>query len=89
MAFYPSIPQTDQQLAFTPNGLGGFFYDGKGSWQGATISQTRAFRAIVDGKTLPHNREMKKDADADDLRLWLWYSLSLILFLIYNCIGII
>ena len=87
MAFCSSTSQTDQQLAFTPNGLGGFFYDGKGSWQGATISQTRAFRAIVDEKTLPHNSKMKKDAD--DPRLWLWHSLSLILFLIHNCIGII
>lgn len=44
-------------------GLGGFCFDGRGDWPTATISQSRAFRAVVEGKTLPQNRKMTKNSD--------------------------
>ncbi len=44
-------------------GLGGFFFDGKSDWQTASVIQTRAFRRVVSGKTLPLNRRMAKNLD--------------------------
>ena len=44
-------------------GLGSFFFDGKGDWQTASVIQTRAFRTVVSGKTLPPKRGMAKNPD--------------------------
>ena len=44
-------------------GIGGFFFDGKGKWQTASVIQTGAFQAVVSGKTLPLNRRMAKNLD--------------------------
>ncbi len=43
--------------------LGGFFFDGKGDWQTASVIQTRAFQAVISGKTLPPKRRMAKNPD--------------------------
>lgn len=42
-------------------GLGGFYFDEKGSWDINKIDQSRAFCALVKGKDLPANRKLLKD----------------------------
>ncbi len=44
-------------------GLGGFYFDGTQPWEQAYISQLQTCCAIVQGKTLPANRKMKKNPD--------------------------
>lgn len=44
-------------------GLGGFYFEGREDWKHVSISQARAFRAIVNGKPLSPNRKMRKDPD--------------------------
>lgn len=44
-------------------GLGGFFFEGKSDWPVAKIHQANAFRAIMDGKSLPSNKKMAKNPD--------------------------
>lgn len=42
-------------------GLGGFYFKGSEPWTKAKIFQENAFQAIVQGKSLPVNRKMKKN----------------------------
>lgn len=44
-------------------GLGGFCFNGKSDWPAVTISQSSAFQAVVNGKTLSPNRKMAKNPD--------------------------
>lgn len=44
-------------------GLGGFYFKGRQTWEQVKVTQSDAFCAVVQGKTLPANRKMKKNPD--------------------------
>ncbi len=44
-------------------GLGGFYFEGRPAWEQVKINQSDAFCAIVQEKSLPANRKMKKNPD--------------------------
>lgn len=50
-------------------GLGDFCFDSKNDRPIATISQSRAFRAMVEGKTLPQNRKMSNNSDDSSINV--------------------
>ncbi len=43
--------------------LGGFCFEGRQAWEQMKVNQSDAFCAIVQGKSLPANRKMKKNPD--------------------------
>ncbi len=44
-------------------GLGGFFFEGRQAWEQVKVNQSDAFCVIVQGKSLPANRKIKKNPD--------------------------
>ena len=42
-------------------GLGGFHFEGRQAWEQVKVNQSGAFCAILQGKSLPPNRKMKKN----------------------------
>ena len=44
-------------------GLGGFYFEGRQAWEQVKVNQSDAFCAIVQGKSLPANRKIKKNPD--------------------------
>ncbi len=44
-------------------GLGEFYFEGRQVWEQVKVNQSDAFCAIVQRKSLPANRKMKKNSD--------------------------
>ncbi len=44
-------------------GLGGFHFEAQQAWEQVKVNQSDAFCAIVQGKSLPANRKIKKNPD--------------------------
>ncbi len=50
-------------------GLVGFYFEGRQAWENVKVNQSDAFCAIVQGKSLPANRKMKKNPDDPSINI--------------------
>ncbi len=50
-------------------GLGGFYFEVRQAWEQVKVNQSHAFCAIVQEKSLPANRKMKKNPDDPSINI--------------------